>query len=375
MRFFKIHFLSIVFFTYLTLASLNVQAGLPIASQKNTIKIGLLITNNKSVEARQGAELSIRKANDTGGVKGIPIELIVRSMEGPWGTGSKQAVNLIFDENVWAILGSHDGRNAHLVEQVTTKARVVFLSAWASDPTLSQAFVPWFFSCVPNDLQQASSIIEEIYGNRKITEIALVADTGYDSKFALNSFLKRAKLAGKPDPLQFFYNNSITDFDGLAYQVKKAGVKCIVLFGQTAASLRIIDQIRNIKMNLPIFGTISVIGEQSLTAQSLKGFEGVSLVSPGELGISNSSDFSREYKKTYGSFPGLAAAYSFDGMNLIIEAIRDSYPDREKVQKSLAKIQYQGVTGLIQFDEKGNRVGTPGLIEIKNGVPVAIKKD
>jgi len=62
-------------------------------------------------------------------------------------------------------------------------------------------------------------------------------------------------------------------------------------------------------------------------------------------------------------------------MNLIIEAIRDSYPDREKVQKSLAKIQYQGVTGLIQFDEKGNRVGTPGLIEIKNGVPVAIKKD
>ena len=46
-------------------------------------------------------------------------------------------------------MGSHDGRNAHLVEQVATKSQVVFLSAWASDPTLSQAFVPWFFSCVP----------------------------------------------------------------------------------------------------------------------------------------------------------------------------------------------------------------------------------
>ncbi len=83
-------------------------------------------------------------------------------MEGPWGTGSKQAVELIFDEEVWAILGSHDGRNAHLVEQVSAKSRVVFMSAWSGDPTLSQAFVPWFFNCVFNDLQVSDVLIDEI---------------------------------------------------------------------------------------------------------------------------------------------------------------------------------------------------------------------
>lgn len=375
MRFLKIRFLSLVPFIYLTLATANIQASQPYATQENKIKIGLLTTDNKSIEARQGAELAIIKANEQGGVKGLPIELINRSMEGPWGTGSKQAVNLIFDDNVWAIMGSHDGRNAHLVEQVTTKARVVFLSAWASDPTLSQAFVPWFFSCVPNDLQQASSLIDEIYGKRKLTEIVLVADTGYDSKFALNSFLKMAKLAGKPDPLQFFYNNSSIDFAGLIDQINKAGVKGIVLLGQPAASLRIIEQIRNIKTDKQIFGSLSVLGERDLTDQSLKNYEGVALISPGDLFLSNGSVFSKEYKKMYGRFPGAAAAFSFDGMNLLIEAIRSAYPDREKVQKSLALIHYQGVTGLIQFDEKGNRIGTPGLIEIKNGVPVPIKKD
>lgn len=375
MRFFKIRFLSLVPFIYLTLATANVQARQHYATQENKIKIGLLTTDNKSIEARQGAELAIIKANEQGGVKGLPIELINRSMEGPWGTGSKQAVNLIFDDNVWAIMGSHDGRNAHLVEQVTTKARVVFLSAWASDPTLSQAFVPWFFSCVPNDLQQASSLIDEIYEKRKLTEIVLVADTGYDSKFALNSFLKMAKLAGKPDPLQFFYNNSSIDFAGLIDQINKAGVKGVVLLGQPAASLRIIEQIRNIKTDKQIFGSLSVLGERDLTDQSLKNYEGVALISPGDLFLSNGSVFSKEYKKMYGRFPGAAAAFSFDGTNLLIEAIRSAYPDREKVQKSLALIHYQGVTGLIQFDEKGNRIGTPGLIEIKNGVPVPIKKD
>src|SRR5512135_2962372 len=117
----------------------------------NPVKIGLLISDAQSTAAQHGAEMAIRKANERGGYYGRPFKLVVRSMEGPWGTGSKQAVDLIFSEEVTAIMGSHDGRNAHLVEQVCTKARVVFMSVWASDPTLSQAFVPWYFSCVPND--------------------------------------------------------------------------------------------------------------------------------------------------------------------------------------------------------------------------------
>jgi len=92
----------------------------------NVIKIGLLIPDNSSVEAKYGAELAVQKANEKGGINGQMFQLVTRSMEGPWGTGSKEAVNLIFNEKVWAIMGSHDGRNAHLVEQVTTKTRVVF---------------------------------------------------------------------------------------------------------------------------------------------------------------------------------------------------------------------------------------------------------
>ena len=134
----------------------------------HNIKIGLLIQDSSYTSARNGAELAIRIANRKGGMNGRHFQLVVRSMEGPWGTGSKQAVNLIFEEEVWALLGSHDGRNAHLVEQVATKSTVVFLSAWAGDPTLSQAFVPWFFNCVPNDIQQAASLIEEIYEIRKL---------------------------------------------------------------------------------------------------------------------------------------------------------------------------------------------------------------
>jgi branched-chain amino acid transport system substrate-binding protein len=339
------------------------------------MKIGLLIADNKSLSAQHGAEMAIHKANENGGFNGIPFKLVVRSMGGLWGTGSKQAVNLIFEEKVVAIMGSHDGRNAHLVEQVSAKARIVFLSAWSGDPTLSQAFIPWFFSCVPNYLQQASALIEEIYNKRKINKVATVSDNDYNSKMGLESFLKKTKLAGKTDPLQYFYEDPNPDFNDLTDQINKADVNCIVLFGQPSASSKIIQQIRQKKMKQQICGTLSLLDENELSDQELKNFENILLVPSGNLSESKSSAFQQEYQKIYNKMPGMVAACAFDGMNLLIEAIRNAGgPEREKIQKSLSKIHYEGITGSIQFDDKGNRSGTYDLMGIRNGLPVALKR-
>jgi branched-chain amino acid transport system substrate-binding protein len=271
-------------------------------------------------------------------------------------------------------MGSHDGRNAHLVEQVITKARIVFLSAWASDPTLSQAFVPWYFNCVPNDLQQADALIEEIYTKRKIVRIAAVAGNDYDSKLALTSFLKRTKLAGKADPLQFFYDNSGQDFKIILDKIYKADIKGIILFSRPPASLKFMQELRLRKMNQSVFGSLLLLDDDQLSDQDLKYYENVVIVSSGNLSGSKSLAFREEFKRTYGKYPGVVATYSFDGMSLLIEATRRAGTDRDEIQKTLAKIHFEGVTGTIQFDDKGKRVGVPDLIEIKNGITVPVEK-
>ena len=54
----------------------------------------------------------------------------------------------------------------------------------------------------------------------------------------------------------------------------------------------------------------------------------------------------------------MVAAYAFDGMNLLIEAIRTSgSPEREKIQNYLTNAAYEGVTGTFRFDDMGNRIG------------------
>ncbi len=344
--------------------------------QDQVVKIGLLIPDNKSVAARQGAEMAIREANMKGGFNGVPFQLVTRSMEGPWGTGSKEAVNLVFEEKVWAILGSHDGRNAHLVEQVAAKAHVVFLSAWTGDPTLSQAFIPWYFNCVPNDLQQADALIEEIYNKRKIGNIAVVSGNDYDSKLASESFLKQTRLSGEADPKQFPFENSSQDFNALLDRINQTGAKCIILFGPPSASSKIVGQIRQRKMNQPVFGSLFLLNENELSDHELFDYDNVISIASGKWTLSQGLSFRQEFYKTYNRMPGVVSSYAYDAMNLLIKAIKDAgVPDREKIQNSLKNMIYEGVTGLIRFDNRGNRMGSFDVTVIKERLPVFVKQD
>jgi branched-chain amino acid transport system substrate-binding protein len=374
MRLLKL-FLSIYFLAALpVLFGMDATAFQKPDSPGKTVKIGLLIPDTNSLAAIHGAEMAIRKANEKGGLNGIPFQLVIRSMEGPWGTGSKQAVNLIFDEKVCALMSSGDGRNGHLIEQVATKARIVNLSSWASDPTLAQAFVPWYFSCVPTDLQQADALIEEIYNKRKIDRIALVSDNGYDSKLAVESFEKRVKSAVKQEPAQLSYDNLNQNFNPTIEQIKKADYRAIVLFGSPSSSVRLIKLLRENNMNLQIFGALSLSDENDLSEPDIKYYEKMVLLSPENTRGSKYSSFRTEFQKIYGRLPGAVAEYSFDGMSVLIEAVRNAGTDHENIQKALEKTHFEGVTGLIQFDEKGKRIGKINLIEMKNGVPVNIER-
>tara|TARA_R110001583_G_scaffold191209_2_gene356140 strand:- start:9153 stop:10244 length:1092 start_codon:yes stop_codon:yes gene_type:complete len=359
--FFIISTISLLF-----IQNVHTQQKKSIITNSKIVKIGLLIGDKKSNSAQNAAEMAIEKANKIEGINGLHFQLVVRSMEGPWGTGSKEAVDLIFKENVWAILGSHDGRNAHLVEQVITKTRVLFLSAWASDPTLSQAFVPWYFSCVPNDNQQANALIDEIYNKRKITKIATISDNSYDSKLAVNSFVKKIKTENRAGLFQFFYDSSSLKFNKLLDQINEIDVNTVILFGQSFASKKIIMQMHQNKMHQTVFATLSLLGDDKFESNN-------SEVATFGNGLENER-FHNEFQKKYGKKPSAVAVYAFDGMNIIIDVIRKTGFDRTKIQETMAETNYKGLTGFIQFDEKGNRVGAVRLIEIIDGIPVTIER-
>ena len=361
---------SVLIFATLSFTFYQTPPANPRDESDDTIKIGLLIPDEESRAAVRGAGLAVLNANREGGLNGRMFRLVVRSMEGPWGTGSKQAVDLIFNEKVWALLGSHDGRNAHLVEQAATKATVVFVSAWSGDPTLSQAFVPWFFNCVPNDLQQAETLVEEIYEWKKLAPAAVIYENDYDSKLAFTSLIRCVRQKDKSDPSHFQYDDYKNDLNKLVRHVSSISPGCIIIFCSPEASLKIFRQMLQSKMNLPVYGSIHLMNENVLSDAELKNYDNNLLIPSWNRSASKTLAFYREYRKIYGASPGLVSAYAFDGMDLIIEAVRIAgCNDREKIQKALAEMIFEGVTGTVRFDNMGNRTGKLIFTGVINGVP------
>jgi len=361
-------FLACIFLTVTGFGHLKLSSGGDL--NEDTIKIGLLLQDKNSDAAVRGAELAVRKANLQGGFDGKKFSLIVRSMEGPWGTGSKQAVNLIFEEKVWALTGCHDGRNAHLVEQAATKSIVPYISAWSSDPTLSQAFVPWFFNCVPTDRQQAVSIIKSIYDKHKFRQITVISGKDYDSNMASATFLKAVKAAGKPDPSLYYAGDSPKDAEILAGNITNSDSECLVLFCNPEISKVIVSRLNQKNPKIRVYSFLMAADENKLIPADLGVFDNTIRVATGEWSGKAYMEFRKDYLNVYNRLPGMMASYSYDATGLLIEAIRIAGKnDRELIQKTVQKITYEGVTGMISFDDKGNRKGNFPVMMLKEGVP------
>jgi branched-chain amino acid transport system substrate-binding protein len=116
-------------------------------------------------------------------------------------------------------------------------------------------------------------------------------------------------------------------------------------------------------------------GDGVQTAEFLKlsgdAAEGVYASSPGVPldQMPQGPAFAEKYKAKFNQEIQLYAPYAYDAMNVMLEAMKKAgSTDPAKYLPELAGIQYQGVTGNISFDEKGDiKGGGISLYQAKGG--------
>jgi branched-chain amino acid transport system substrate-binding protein len=312
---------------------------------QSTIKIGFLIRDKNDVSAQQAAELAIEDANATGGYRGQKFELITRSCDGPWGITSKQAVALIYEDQVPIVVTALDGRNAHLAEQVTAKSHVVMLSTLSSDPTLSRAYVPWYFRMVPDDKQQAEVLVEQIYQNDATQKVAVISLDDYDGKTSTEAFLDEAKEKGYPVPVTFIG----LDEKELLEKIENSSWDAVVLAGSSENSIAIIKQIDS--KNLHAFLNLTNFMQDYQPDVMEKIYFPYAM----DFNQSAMQKFKSSYQEKYKSNPSPSMAYVYDGVIMATEAIKAFGPDSEAIRSGFKNLEYNGISGKIAFGKLGNR--------------------
>jgi branched-chain amino acid transport system substrate-binding protein len=334
--------------------------------------------------------LAIEEANQAGGYKGLPLRLVAGWAENPWGSGVTQVTRMVYVHNVWAIIGGIDGPSTHLAEQVVVKARLTLLSPVSSDRTANLANVPWMFSCLPQDHLQAPVLAEAIASLRLGSEpvlsfpkgqasvgaraFILVSAVDHDSHlFTVELIRHLVELRLSP-----FYHYEFDPRQGnvteLAQHIADTRAEVLVLVAGGEASAHLIRAVREKGFAGRVFGG-PCMGRRSFIEEAGKAADGA--VFPLlYAGSAASKSFEDKFVCRFGKQPDYLAAHTYDGVNLLIAAIRKAGLNRVCICDALRELSpWQGVTGSIKWDPLGSNCRRVALGTIRNGcvLPVSQK--
>lgn len=329
--------------------------------------IGLTGPNN-STEGRHlqcGVALAVEEANERGGYRGIPYEVVFRPDDGPWGVAAKQVVHLTYDDNVWAILGALDGHHAHLAELVAAKAWIPVVTPSASDRTIDYANVPWVFRCFPDDGKQARALVGHAK-RRGYKRIIALTEGDRESRVAWERLQDAAKSAKHPFSLQIEYDPY--DPTSVIPRIEHEPADAFVVWGHPDGVIPIIRAIRKLGNDAPILGPALLATPEF--AEKTRGLGDIVIAAPFDLngnGDAALKTFYRRYADYSGMPPSLVALFAYDATRMVQAAIEKAGLNRARIRDELAGISFEGLALEIRFDELGGNLAKPVLVSLREG--------
>jgi branched-chain amino acid transport system substrate-binding protein len=333
--------------------------------------IGPLEESNEEALGRRmlnGALLAIEEANARGGYRGIPYELLVRNDIGPWGAAANKLVELN-DEKVWAVLGSVDGEKTHIALRVALKVELTMVSSGATDPTLTETRIPWYLRVNGDDRQFAYALAWHIYRDLKLDRAALLRVNSRFGRVGVAEFRDSSRRIGKPLVIEQRFAEGATDFTEQIQRLKDSQAQAVVLWGSADELGRIVKQLREHGVNLPVFGNDRMVDPEFLeiAGASAEGAVAAIAYDPGSRAPKHLA-FVERYRSRFGEEPETQAAHAYDGMQIIIASIEKAGLNRALIRDEiLGLVTFEGVSGVKHFDTRWDNVAPVYLMQVKDG--------
>ena len=146
----------------------------------------------------------------------------------------------------------------------------------------------------------------------------------------------------------------------------------ILVWGNAKESGLILKQMRAIGLKQPVYFSDRVVNPEFLT---IAGPLAEGIITTCQYNPTSDNPklkaFQANYLKRFGQEPDVFAAHSYDGMNIIIEAIRKAGLNRVLIRDLLTDRKtfqnYDGVTGKIILDGSWNNIRDIFIAEVHNG--------
>ncbi len=318
-----------------------------------------------------GTRLAIDEANARApviGGKKVRFQLIAEDDQADPKIATIVAQKLV-DQQVKGVIGHLNSGTSIPASKVYFDAGIPQISPSATAVAYTAQGFNTAYRVMTNDKQQGAVLGEFAVKKMGGAKVAIIDDrTAYGQGLA-DEVERAAKAAGGQIVAREYTTDKSTDFMAILTSIKAKKPDVVFYGGMDPQAGPLVKQMKSLGLKAKFLGGD---GTQTLEFLRLAGgdAEGAIASSPG-LPLANmpgGKTFQEKFNAKYGKVQ-IYAPYAYDAASVMIEAMKQAgSAEPGKYLPVLAKIRYNGVTGPIQFDEKGDITGGAiTLYQVKNG--------
>jgi branched-chain amino acid transport system substrate-binding protein len=355
------------------------------ASAQEVVKIGHVgpisgPSAHLGKDNENGARMAIEELNAKGFMingKKVTLQLLTEDDAADPKQGTAVAQKLV-DAKVNGVIGHLNSGTTVPASRIYNNAGIPEISPSTTTPQYTNQGFPGAFRVVASDKKLGSTLALYAANTLKAKNIAVIDDRSAYGQGVADEFVKGAKLPGVKIVGKEFTTPTATDFTAILTSIKAKKPDLVFFGGMDSVGGPMLKQMKALGINAMFMGGDGVctealgrlagdgLGEGKVTCAEAGGVKG-----DGEKAM---ADFSARFKKKYGVDVQLYSPYVYDAVMTMATAMQNAKSADPKVYlPALKAIKYQGVTGLIQFDAKGDiKDGALTLFTYKAGKKVKL---
>ncbi|MGH7726533.1 MAG: ABC transporter substrate-binding protein [Candidatus Eiseniibacteriota bacterium] len=376
--------------------------GLPLLSgcgqqTGGTIKVGVYgsltgTTATFGESTKNGVELAANELNAAGGVGGKTIALVVEDDQSKAEEAATAVQKLIAQDRVVALLGEVASSRSLAAAPIAQQNGVPMISPSSTNPEVTKKGNYIFRACFIDPFQ-GTVMAKFASQNLHLKRVAILKDVKNDYSVGLAQFFTeefQGRLGGTITGEQA-YNEGDSDFRSQLTALKANNPEAIFVPGYYTEVGLVARQARELGIQVPLLGGDGWVSDKLLEigGEALNGSyysNHFANDQPSEA----LQKFITDYKAKYGSAPDAIAGLAYDAARLLFDSMArlqaadpqafaaldaSKEADAEAQKAARAKLRdeinnvkdFQGVTGVINFDADRNPVKPAVVIAVESG--------
>ena len=355
-------------------------------AQEAVVRLGHVGPTSGSIahlgkDNENGARLAVEELNAKGisiGGKKIKFELLAEDDAADPKQGTAAAQKLV-DSKVVGVIGHLNSGTSIPASKIYSDAGIPQISPSATNPRYTRQGYKTTFRVVADDVHLGGTLGKYAVNQLKGKSIAVVDDRTAYGQGVADEFEKGVKAAGGKVVGREFTNDKATDFMPILTNIKGKKPDVVFFGGMDAVGGPMLKQMQSLGISAKFMGGDGICTNElpKLAGAALKDEQVVCAEAGGVEGNAKQAmdDFGARYKKRFNEDVKLYAPYVYDAVQVMVAAmVKADSADPAKYLPILAKTEgYQGVTGTISFDDKGDiKNGALTLYTFKGGAREAI---